>query len=220
MSLILTTEAGFSVKKYALGVNLALRQLNVPIVLIAGNVDGHESRAIPFCQEATHASHAISGTRRRHGEADINAISSRMILFADGCSCQNLQVVIYNYCRLENHSEGRKLPKWVRFWRMLIPHQGESVICRYEQIVTRDVRLVVKGWTMRFCRDLILYPLQLRFAIQGCPSGHGPSMYGQMLQLGWGAGIQCLDPPSGITPSIPMVKGHAARRTVGIRKEY
>lgn len=70
MPLILTTKAGFSVKKYALGVDLTLRRLNVPIALIAGNGDSHDSRAIPFREEASHTSHTKTDTRSKYGEAD------------------------------------------------------------------------------------------------------------------------------------------------------
>lgn len=72
--------------------------------------------------------------------------------------------------------ERRELVIRSRRWDMLIPQGGESVICRYEQIVTGDPGQVIKWWTVRLNYPCERFPTQLLLMGQRAPGPQSSQM--------------------------------------------
>lgn len=103
---------------------------------------------------------------------------------------------------------------------MLVAQGDKAVVCRYEQIVTRDIRLVVERRPVRLHGLRQLIPEQLGLVRNGPPGGHRHLMHPGLGHLPRSARENRLALLPGIALPVPMIPGGITGRSVAVAEEY
>ena len=112
--------------------------------------------------------------------------------------------------------ERRELHEALRCGDMLITQGGEAMVGGYEEILARDVRLVVKRWLVRHSLFPILMPERLRGLVQSPPCGQRPAMHLQVRQLPGSAWIIPGRTLPVVALTTPVIEGDITHGTVGV----
>ena len=112
----------------------------------------------------------------------------------------------------------RKPDKGHRLRNMLIPQNGKTVICRYEEIVTGDVGRPVERRFVRFNHRCKPVPFLLDVVRNPLPAIKSPAMNVQSLQLCRRATERMTVPGPPIAYPVTMIESDIAGRTPAIRE--
>ena len=114
----------------------------------------------------------------------------------------------------------RELDEGLGLRHVLVAQGDKAVVGRNEQIVARDVRLVVERWPMGFHLLRQVIPEQLCLVRDGPPRGHGPLMHACLDHLAGSPPEDRLALLPGIALPIPMIPGSITGRAEAVAEKY
>ena len=169
--------------------------------------DSTRSRAVLECQEVPHLPRVDAATWRRKVQPVQYPVTLRMVHPTDIAPEGQFQVIsIHDSCH-ELERIRRELDEGLRLRHVFITQGDKAVVCRYEEIVAGDIRLVVERWPMGFNLLRQVIPKQLRLVRDGPPGLHSPLMHTCVSHLAGRARENRLALLPGIALPVPVIPG-------------
>ena len=204
-------------------VDLIPRQVQLGALLVVRYQeldDSTRSRAVLKRQEVPHLPGIDAAAWRCEVQPVQYPVSLRMVHPTDIAAERQLQIIPIHDGGHELERIRRELDEGLGLRHMFITQGDKTVVCRYEEIVAGDVRLVVERRPMGFHLLREVIPEQLRLVRDGTPGLHRSLMHTRVSQLASSARENRLALLSGIALPVPVIQGGLTGRSEAVGKEY